>query len=506
MKNLVIRADGNSQIGTGHVMRCLSLAQAWQDTGGISHFVIAGATPSLEERLRDEGMVVHSIVTLPGSADDVALTTALTRQVEAPWIVVDGYHFDANYQRAIKGSDLRLLFLDDYGHAGHYYADLVLNQNIYADESLYANREPGSNLLLGTRYVLLRREFWPWRDWKRETRPVARKVLITLGGADPDNVTLQVIQALQSAEIQALEAKVVIGVSNPHTEMLQATIRDPKSKIQNRKICLERNVTDMPARMAWADVAISAGGSTCWELAFMGLPNLALILADNQRPLATGLDAAGVAINLGRPAALASAKIAQALAELANAPEKRAAMARRGREVVDGAGAGRIVQRMQNRELTLRSAQSGDCRLIWEWANDPLTRAVSFSSEPIFWQGHVKWFTARLADPNCLFYVALDAAKMPVGQIRYQIQGQEAVVSVSVSPGCRGRGYGSQIIRLASQKVFESTAVNLIHAYVKSDNVASVHSFSKAGFVNQGLAEIRGHSALHLVLQKGMRL
>jgi UDP-2,4-diacetamido-2,4,6-trideoxy-beta-L-altropyranose hydrolase len=153
-------------------------------------------------------------------------------------------------------------------------------------------------------------------------------------------------------------------------------------------------------------------------------------------------------------------------------------------------------------KLTLRPAQAGDCRLVWEWANDPITRAASFSSEPIPWEQHTAWFAAKLADARALFYIALGAAGAPVGQIRYDLDRQEAVVSVGLAPDRRGQGYGSRIIRLASQQVFESTSVNLIHAYIKPDNVASTRAFARAGFVSDGTTEIKGNSALHLVLRR----
>jgi UDP-2,4-diacetamido-2,4,6-trideoxy-beta-L-altropyranose hydrolase len=256
---------------------------------------------------------------------------------------VDGYHFDANYQQAIKQANLRLLFIDDYGHASHYYADLVLNQNIYAGESLYANREPYTRLLLGTSYALLRREFWKWRGWRREIPEIARKVLVTLGGGDPDNVTLKVIQALQQVEIHGLEAIIVIGGSNPHQETLKTQIANAHCPIQ-----LERNVTDMPALMAWADVAISAGGSTCWELAFMGLPSLILVLAENQQKAVAVLSQQGIMINLGAGTSSEPCYIRQVTAELLPAPHTRHAMMQKSQGIVDGMGAKRTASYLQN--------------------------------------------------------------------------------------------------------------------------------------------------------------
>jgi len=152
--------------------------------------------------------------------------------------------------------------------------------------------------------------------------------------------------------------------------------------------------------------------------------------------------------------------------------------------------------------LTLRPAHVEDCRLIWEWANDLTTREASFSSEPIPWEQHIKWFAEKLADPGNLFYIALDADAVPVGQIRYEITGTDAMVSVSLSPDRRGRGYGRTIIRMGAQHVFENTLVRTMHAYVKPDNVASAHVFAQSGFINDGVTEIKGHPSLHFFLKK----
>ena len=496
-KRLLIRADASPEIGAGHIMRCLALAQAWQDAGGCCTFVLASHAPALEERLKAEGLEVLHLANRPGSRDDAAQTAALARQVGAAWVVVDGYPFGDDYQHALKAAGLRVLFVDDYGHAGYYAADLVLNQNLSADEKLYRRREPYTQLLLGTRYALLRREFWPWHGWQREIAKVGNKVLVTLGGADSQNATLKVIQALQQVVLDGLEAVVVVGGMNPHLTELRSAIQQSK-----RNIRLESNVPHMPDWIAWADIAIAAGGSTCWELAFMGLPALILVLADNQQSVATALEAAGAAVNLGRHTALAPADIAQAVSRLAAAQDTRAAIAQRAQELVDGSGAFRIVSQMSGNRLLLRPVQAHDCRLVWEWANDPLTRAFSFSLQPIPWERHLEWFTAKLSDPLTLFCIAINADGVPIGQIRYQIEGTEAVVSVSVAPNQRGKGYGREIICLGAQRVFASTPVELIHAYVKPDNVASLRAFAAAGFVNGGLIEIKGNQAVHWTLRK----
>jgi len=146
--NLVIRADGSTLIGSGHIMRCLALAQAWQDAGGGVLFLMGTGVPILEERLKSEGMDTAHLRAHAGSTDDAVETANLAQEVGATWVVLDGYHFDAVYQRTIKDSGVRLLFIDDNGHADHYYADIVVNQNIHAHAGLYTNREPYTQLLL----------------------------------------------------------------------------------------------------------------------------------------------------------------------------------------------------------------------------------------------------------------------------------------------------------------------------------------------------------------------
>jgi len=336
--HLIIRADASTEIGIGHVMRCLALSQAWQDTGGYATFAVATKVPALEDRLKRDDMDVQYVAAQPGSVDDARQTAALARQAGAVCVVLDGYHFSAEYQEIIKDSALNVLFVDDYGHAHHYYADIVLNQNIYAHESFYTSRESYTRLLLGTRYVLLRKEFLRWRGWNRKIPHVACKVLVTLGGGDPDNVTLKIIRAIDKLSMDELEVKVVVGPSNPNIASLKEAIHYSLFTIH-----LLSAVKDMPELMAWADIAVSAGGSTSWELAFMGLPTLVLVFAENQRGIATGLDKAGVVLNMGWYSEVSIAQMVSALLELLGNSSLRRQMSQRCRALVDGMGSERVI-------------------------------------------------------------------------------------------------------------------------------------------------------------------
>ena len=496
-KTLLIRADAGIHIGTGHMMRCLALAQAWQDRGGHVVFAMATEAQALEARIYEEGMeLVHLTTSKPGNTKDAQELVELARNKGADWIVVDGYHFNADYQRKIKDAGLRLLFIDDCGHAEHYWADIVLNQNLHAYEGLYANRAPYTQLVLGTRYVLLRREFLKWRNWKREIPEVARKVLVTMGGVDPENVTLKVIRALEKVKVDGLEAVIVVGSSNHHYNELKTAVQN-----SNISIRLEKDVKNMPELMAWADVAVSAGGTTCWELAFMGVPFVVITLAENQRPVAEGLNNAGCAVDLGWHHNLSVSEIEDRLKSLLLDQKRRMEMAECGQRIVDGKGIIKVLSRLEMPMLRLRRVRQENCRLLWQWANDPAVRAASFSSEPIPWERHVEWFQQKLKDPHCLFFIAIDSKGVPIGQVRFDITNSEAIISVSIAKEFRGKGFGTKLIQIASKQIFVNSHISVIHAYVKQSNKASVRAFIKAGFQNVGITSFHGYKAVHLMLK-----
>jgi UDP-2,4-diacetamido-2,4,6-trideoxy-beta-L-altropyranose hydrolase len=492
--NLLLRADASPRIGTGHVMRCLALAQAWQDAGGRASFASDDLPPALRDRVVAEGYAVEPAAA-PGTSEDAARTAALAKGLRAEWVVLDGYRFGGDFQQALKEADRRVLVVDDFGHAGRYPADLVLNQNLGADERLYAQRGRDTRLLLGPRFALLRREFTR-PGWQRQTPGVARKVLVTLGGADPDNATGSVIAALSGVKIEGLEAIVVVGPANPHRAALEAAARESPARIEVRA-----DVSDMPALMRWADVAVAAGGSTSWERARFGLPALVLVLADNQEPVAAALGAGGLGWDLGWHHQVGQAELTDALERLLRDRAARETMARRGPELVDGRGAERVTQIMTGApRLRLRPATAEDARLLWEWVNEPSVRQVSFNPDPIPWEGHLDWLARRLADPDSRIYIAEDDAGRPVGQVRFDRNATgEAEIAVSVSAERRGGGTGAALIRAGVEKVFGDRWVLRVNAHIKPENAASLGCFRKAGFTVVGEGQVRGHRAIHAV-------
>lgn len=335
---LIFRVDASIAIGTGHLMRCLALAQAWQDGGGEAIFITACESVPLRQRLRDEGFQIIEIGKTYPDSEDWKTTKSVLDSYPSSWVVLDGYHFDPAYHQIIQEERHPLLVIDDMAHLDHYHADIVLNQNIHAEKLDYSY-DPDTQLLLGPDYVLLRREFWSWRRWEREIPVVGRKVMITMGGSDPDNQTLKAIQALQQISIDNLEVVVIMGASYPYYDEIRLAIKQVPFDIQ-----LIQNTSNMPELMAWADVAVSAGGSTCWELAFMALPSLMIILAKNQQETVKRLSDKGIFQNLGKSNNVRISEFNLSLSGLLNSYDVRLKMSERGRRLIDGYGVKRVLR------------------------------------------------------------------------------------------------------------------------------------------------------------------
>jgi UDP-2,4-diacetamido-2,4,6-trideoxy-beta-L-altropyranose hydrolase len=325
---LVIRADGNRQIGIGHVMRMLALADEVQRHGGQVTLASVRPDEGLLDRARMLGVAVAPGDRDAGTDGDASWLTALSRERAAEWVVVDGYRFDHHYQQALVDAGLRVVFVDDHGHCERYDADIVLNQNPYAAEAMYTRRDARTCLLLGPSYAMLRREFAVAAGVPPEVPAKASRILVTLGGADPENAAAKVVDALARVPGDDLRVKIV---SHMDVEGDARITRLPAT-------------ADMVPLMKWADVAITGAGSTVYELCCLGVPTFVVAITRPQVESARALEREGLAIDLGWHASMDAASAAHAIDALCRDTTRRAELSRRGRERIDGLGASRVVQ------------------------------------------------------------------------------------------------------------------------------------------------------------------
>ena len=318
---IALRADASLQIGTGHVMRCLTLANALAARGADCEFICRAHKGNLIDFIRGKGYVAHSLPvaheassasTGPGSADStpnlahshwLGATQAEDAEACAPilsahrpdWLIVDHYALDARWERALAPHYRKLMVIDDLADRPHA-CDLLLDQTFGRDAADYRPLVPAScRLLCGSQYALLRPEFAALRPYslqRRARRPALRELLITLGGVDKDNVTSQVLEALRACPLSAsCRITVVMGTTAP---WLGEVRTQAQGMPWPTRVLV--GVSDMARLITDSDWAIGAAGSTSWERCCLGLPAIVLVLADNQIESSKALHAAGLAV------------------------------------------------------------------------------------------------------------------------------------------------------------------------------------------------------------------
>lgn len=323
---IAFRADASLQMGSGHVMRCLTLADALKAQGADCHFISREHPGHLLEVIRQRGYKVNSLVAHVAPAQaaikkivkessspqqepahaawlgsswqtDAQETAAILASLQPDWLVVDHYALDQRWEDALSPHYRKLLVIDDLADRPHH-CDLLLDQNLGSQPEQYAPWVPAHcQVLTGPQYALLRPEFAALRPFslqRRQAQPALRQLLITMGGVDQPNATGQVLQALKACALPTdCRITVVMGLTAPwlqNVRELAAQMLWPTEVVVN--------VNDMARRMADSDLAIGAAGSTSWERCCLGLPTLMVVLADNQRDIAIGLERAGAAIAL----------------------------------------------------------------------------------------------------------------------------------------------------------------------------------------------------------------
>ena len=277
-RKIYFRTDANTTIGVGHVMRCLALAHEARKSN-VSSIFVGQIPPQLTTRIKSDGFEVVRTGGKFSIEDDAKRLLRVAGK--ASLVVIDHYTLGPEYQQYLYDNDHRLLVIDDYNHHFFYAADLLLNPNLPAEKYRY---QTTAKLLLGPRYSMLRPEFLSYSRPAAEKRGVIRNILISMGGSDPQNMTLCVLNTLDRILKGKWHIKVIIGPVNPWTKTLERFSHQTSLNID-----FHTNVANMAEMYAWADAAVAGSGSTIYELAYFRLPSAVFCLADNQRDIIAAL-------------------------------------------------------------------------------------------------------------------------------------------------------------------------------------------------------------------------
>jgi UDP-2,4-diacetamido-2,4,6-trideoxy-beta-L-altropyranose hydrolase len=337
-KPLILRADASEAIGTGHVMRCLAIAQHWRALGGHVVFAVRSLPSAMQARLIEEGFECKPIACDGGTVADAAETLKHVATAGAEWLVVDLHNLSPSYQREAKAQGHRLLLIDDYPKPGHYCADVVVNTDLGQwEENLYADRAAHTRLLLGPQYALLRRDFLNTPPAHIRSGRHAPRILVTFGSSDPENMSEGVLRVLAETTERPFEARVVIGSTNPRVAELQR-FAGQKGRASIELMSGVRNMTSL---MRWADVAVVASGITVWESLYLGVPCLCWPRHEFDRRNLSVFDKMGALVLLPRDGELGA--IVDAIFRILDDPARASALAKLSTKLVDGRGTARIL-------------------------------------------------------------------------------------------------------------------------------------------------------------------
>lgn len=368
---IVFRADASLQIGTGHVMRCLTLADALAARGADCLFICREHPGNLIEFIRSKGYDVHALPSTvqlaewvdhkTGSssdkpelahghwlgatqAQDAQACALILSELHPDWLIVDHYALDARWELALKPYYRKLMVIDDLADRAHA-CHVLLDQTFGRNAENYRPWVPAEcQLLCGSQYALLRPEFAALRPYslRRRSKPRLQQLLITMGGVDKENATGQVLEALRRCKLpEECCITVVMGMTAPWLDKVRRQAQGlswPTSVLVG--------VKNMAQLMADSDLAIGAAGATSWERCCLGLPTIMLVLADNQHQVAQGLELAGAVQLLKDPEEIPD-RLPDMLNGLLELPSLQAEMCEAAARIADGCGVATVIHHLE---------------------------------------------------------------------------------------------------------------------------------------------------------------
>jgi UDP-2,4-diacetamido-2,4,6-trideoxy-beta-L-altropyranose hydrolase len=447
-------------------MRTLALAAEVEQRAFDAIFASVPAGGDIAKIVRDAGFSVEPVRATLEPLQDIAdrLSTPLD------WLVVDHYGLDRSWLRQAAAPRRKRLVIDDLMNRP-LDGEVIVNPSLDASRERYTGLVPGKSLgLYGPRYAILRPEFRAARSAVARSSQQVRRVVVAMGGADPDDATLLAVRAVLRAVPEAL-VDVLLGDAYPHPDPSE----DPS------RVTIHRGIRDIGPLLASADLAVGAGGTSAMERCCIGLPSVLVTIAANQVESATSLSTAGAAILGGDHRTLRVDELAEVIRRLAEDPGARQSMSERAMDLVDGLGSKRVAAAMDG--VRLRRAAMVDARALYSWANDPVTQAASFRSEPIAWEHHTDWLRARLDDDATTLFIGV-SSQGAVGQVRFDRSRDVDEISIGVAPEQRGLGVGRLLLRAALRWHARNAPGVMIRARVRLENTASQRMFDEAGFRN----------------------
>lgn len=481
-RKFLLRADGSAKTGLGHFYRIFALYTMLKSDWEVVLVTSADSTTSV----------------IPQELHYYLLSEELSPKDEVAWIgqnfpsaqyvfCADGYQFNEAYHLLVKKEGYKLLYIDDL-IAWPMHADWVINHALSVSPFDY-HTDLGTRVVTGSSYAILRPTFQ-----KACHLPIAKResglFFICFGGADPMDLTFKAAQAvLTLAGVKSVH--VVLGAAYVHQSVIELGKQD-------NRVVVHRHVSEanMAELMSASTFGIVSASTTLYEACACRLPVLCGYYVDNQEGIYHGALQRGCIYPAGDIRTFGVEDF-HALLQQYSLVEDHSEVQQRQVQWFDGRSDKRIRQLI---ETHYRRANAGDVKLVFDWSNDPVTRANSYSSEPIIFENHVTWFSKRLLDKNSYFFIA-EVNGRPAGLVRYEIKEDHAVVGILVGAEFRGKGLATEFLRGTCFFFYKENSLPVL-AYIKTHNTASIGAFERAGYHFLREEMVQGHDSYVYKIEK----
>ncbi|TCI05369.1 UDP-2,4-diacetamido-2,4,6-trideoxy-beta-L-altropyranose hydrolase [Corallincola luteus] len=492
---IVFRTDASTEIGNGHLARCLTLAHQLQSKGCEILFICRELPGHRAALIKKQGFQLELLKTdRSDESKQTQVTTeclpahspwlgclwqqdaqqTLTRLSNQPcdWLVVDHYALDKQWQAHVKTGYHKLLVIDDLADREHL-ADILVDASPGRQAAHYKALVPEHcTLLCGPNFALLRGEFSGFkRPAYQSNNPI--KLLIAMGGVDKDNVSAWLLKEINQMQPPPNIASIEVLLSESAIHLARVKSQTELMTIKTELVVEPSSIAE---RLAHADLCIGAPGGSALERCAMALPSLLITTAENQRHNAMELTKAKAALSLGCFKTLNPQQFKEQLLTISTAPDTLNQLAGCAVQLCDGHGVKRVLQALFQAECQVRAATAMDKDLLYRWQTAPGVRDYSRTPEPPSYQTHCQWFEKVLAD-NERSLLILELSDDAVGMLRFDRQQEGWEISILIAPEHQGKGLARTALDWAKQSQFTP-----IFAEVHPDNLVSQQLFSRAGF------------------------
>ena len=497
---VAFRVDASLNMGTGHVMRCLTLAQVLKENGANVEFICRKHEGNLIVKIRSSGFVVHELKVFEETEVDTKLAHShwlgATQQQDADdcieilkaeksdWLIVDHYALDEEWQKKLKPYYEKLMVIDDLADRKHQ-CDILLDQTFGRQKKDYSALTPEDcKLLLGSQYALLRPEFAKWRAYslKRRNNPKFKRLLVNMGGVDVDNITESVLDELKICNLPSdLKITVVMGGLAPHIESVKS-----KAITLPYKTEVKVDVGNMAEIMANSDIAIGAAGSTTWERCCLGLPTIQIVTAKNQQFSAETLARQNI-VKLAK-------KIKEATYPLESASKWMKDISSSALEVCDGMGSYKVFNKMTDCKIMLKKFGEIDLYNYVNLNENDKALVLSMRNHPEI----KKWMHNQDNIPDTTHYEFIESLESQIDQRYFLVKRKNSIIGsinfseinfensvdfgIYTNPFLQIKGAGRLLESAASEYAFIELGVKKIKLEVYSDNEKAINFYKKCDF------------------------